>query len=108
MAIISSNECASEAHGETVSLGGLDLPHVLLTCTASNSSVSRLMIEGLILKSFNVADVNILTSALLHWFFELGQLPNYVSLFASINNHFVLYSKTVFNLGVVFCCTANF
>ena len=66
------------------------------------------MIEGLILESFNVADVNTLTSALLHWFFELGQLPNYVSLVASFKNHFILYSKTVFNLGVVFCCTANF
>ena len=66
MAIISSNECAHEAHGEPVSSVLITRREEDLTCPVScsctqfpDASVSRLMTDRLMLKSFNVADVNI-------------------------------------------------
>ena len=66
MAIISSNEFACEAHGEPVSSMLITSREEDLTCPVSCSrirlpdvSVSRLMTDRLMLKSFNVADVSI-------------------------------------------------
>ena len=73
------------------------------SCTQlPDASVSGLMTDRLMLKSFNVADVGIVNNCSTHWFFEPGQLPNQVSLFASFKNQYVMYSKTVFIFGVVF------
>ena len=66
MAIISSNELACEAHGEPVNSLLITWHEEDLTCPMScrhtqlpDASVSNLMTDKLILKSFNVADVNI-------------------------------------------------
>ena len=66
VAIISSNACACEAHGEPVSSMLITWREEDLTCPVScsrtqlpDASVSGLMTERLMLKSFNVADVNI-------------------------------------------------
>ena len=61
-----------------------------------DASVSRLMIDRLILKSSYVADVVIFDSCITELVFELGQLPNQVSIFVSIKKHSVMYSKTIF------------
>ncbi len=66
MAIISSNACAREAHGGPVSSMSITWREEDLTCPIlcrhtqlPDASVSGLMIVRHILKSFNVADVNI-------------------------------------------------
>ncbi len=66
MAIISSNECVCEAHGEPVSSMLITLCEEVLTCPMScrhaqllDTLVSRLMTDRLILKSFDVAAGNI-------------------------------------------------
>ena len=71
MAIISSNECAHEAHGETVSSMLITRREEDLTCPVScsrtqlpDASVSGLMTDRLILKSLIVADVNIVYSCI--------------------------------------------
>ena len=71
MAIISSNECASEAHGEPVSSMSITWREEVLTCPMScrhlqlpDASVSGLMTDRLVLKSFNVADVSIVDNCI--------------------------------------------
>ena len=77
VAIISSNECAREAHGEPVSLMLITWREEDLTCPVScsrtqlpDASVSRLMTDRLVLESFNVADVSVVyncITALVLW-----------------------------------------
>ena len=72
------------------------------------ASVSRLVTDRLILKSFNVADVNIVDNCITALILlSLDRFLTRCPFLILAENHFVMDSKTVFNLGVFCCCTAN-
>ena len=67
-----------------------------------DASVSGLMIERLMLKSFNVADVNIVYNCITALvLLSLDSFLTRCPFLLPFKNHFVMYSKTVSNFGVL-------
>ena len=72
-----------------------------------DTSVSKLMFDRLILKSFAVAGVNIFRSALHTDSFELGLPPNQMPISLLLRSNLFMYSKTGFKVGVIFLFQAG-
>ena len=74
----------------------------------SDASVFRLMIVRLILKSFNVADVNIIDNCITALVrLSLDSFLTRSPFLLLAENHFVMYSKTVLIWVFCCCCTVN-